>query len=111
MAQPPQTLTLKTNRDRDEWWQASWVRRVLLLVPGLLVVLALTNAFGQRMVSDRATSAQATLTVTAPTHARSGIIYAARFTVDAVTEVKKATLVLDSGWPTATPSTGKRRSR
>jgi hypothetical protein len=98
MAQAPQTLTLKTNRDRENWWQSSWVRRVLLLVPCALVVLALANAFGQRMVTDRVSSAEATLSVTAPKHARSGVIYATRFRVAAVRELKQATLVLDSGW-------------
>lgn len=98
MAQAPQTLTLTTNRDRDNWWQSSWVRRVLLLVPCALVVLALTNVFGQGMVTDRASSPEATLSVTAPTHARSGVIYAARFRVAAFRELKQATLVLDSGW-------------
>lgn len=98
MTQAPQTLTLKTNRDRGNWWQSSWLRRVLLVVPCALVVLALTNAFGQRMVTDRASSPEATISVTAPTHARSGVIYAARFRVAAVSEVKEARLVLDSGW-------------
>lgn len=98
MAQAPQTLTLKTNRDRDNWWQSSWLRRVLLLVPCALVVLALANALGQRMITDRALSPEATLSVTAPTHARSGLIYAARFRVAALREVKNATLVLDPGW-------------
>ena len=51
MAQAPQTLTLKTNRDRRNWWQSPWLRRVLLLVPSALVVLALLNVFGQRMVT------------------------------------------------------------
>jgi hypothetical protein len=98
MAQAPETLTLKTNRDRGNWWQSSWLRRVLLLLPSALVVLALTNVFGQRMAADRATSPEANLSVTAPTQARSGVIYAARFRVTAVKDVKRATLVLDPGW-------------
>jgi hypothetical protein len=98
MAQAPQTLTLKTNRDRGNWWQSSWLRRVLFLVPCGLVVLAVLNVFGQRMVTDRASAPEAMLSVTAPTHARSGVIYAARFRVAAVREMKQATLVLDSGW-------------
>lgn len=98
MAQAPQTLTLKTHRDRESWWQSSWLRRVLLLVPCALVVLALMNVFGQRMATGRASSPEATLSVTAPSHARSGLIYAARFRVAAVRDVKQATLVLDSGW-------------
>jgi hypothetical protein len=98
MAQAPQTLTLKTNRDRSNWWQSPWLRRVLLLLPTALVVLALLNVFGQRMVTARAGAPEATLSVTAPERARSGVIYAARFRVVAAKEVRKATLVLDQGW-------------
>jgi hypothetical protein len=98
VAQAPQTLTLKTNRDRVNWWQSPWLRRVLLLAPSTLVVLALLNVFGQRMVTARGISAEATLSVTAPERARSGVIYAARFRVLALEDVKKATLVLDRGW-------------
>jgi hypothetical protein len=98
VAQAPQTLTLKSNRDRRNWWQSPWIRRALLVVPSALVVLALLNVFGQRMVTALAISPEATLSVTAPERARSGLIYAARFRVAAVTDVKKATLVLDQGW-------------
>jgi hypothetical protein len=98
VTQAPQTLTLKTNRDRRNWWQSPWLRRVLLLVPSTLVLLALLNVFGQRMVTSRVTSPEVTLAVTAPKHARSGVIYAARFRIVARREVKKATLVLDQGW-------------
>jgi hypothetical protein len=98
VASAPQTLTLKTHRDRKNWWQSVWVRRLLLLIPGLLVVLALANAFGQRPATDLAGSADARLTVVAPTHARSGLIYAARFRIDALHELKKARLVIAPGW-------------
>ena len=98
MAHAPQTLTLETNRDRRNWWQSSWVRRALLLVPLALVVLGLLNAFGQRMIATYATSSTASLTVTAPRHARSGVIYAARFRIGATKDLKQATLVLDRGW-------------
>lgn len=36
--------------------------------------------------------------MSAPERARSGLIYAARFRVAAVQDLKKATLVLDQGW-------------
>ena len=98
VAPAPQTLTLKTNRDRQNWWQSQWLRRGLLLVPSALVVAGLMNLFGQRPATARATTASARLAVTAPTHARSGLIYAARFRVDALRELKQATLVLDQGW-------------
>jgi hypothetical protein len=96
--QAPETLTLKTSRDRRNWWQSPWLRRVLLLAPSALVVLALLNVFGQRMVTARASSSRATLSVSAPERARSGLIYAARFRIRALKDVQKATLVLDQGW-------------
>src|SRR5437763_12124098 len=98
MAQAPHTLTIKTNRDRRNWWQSPWLRRVLLLLPATLVALAVANQFGQRPVTTSAQSAQASLAVSAPERARSGLIYAARFRVRAISELKNASLVLDQGW-------------
>lgn len=98
MAPAPQSLTLKTHRDRQNWWQSSWVRRALLLIPTALVVLALLNTFGQRPATSSAAGVSAKLTVYAPTHARSGLNYAARFRVDATTALRQASLVLSPGW-------------
>jgi hypothetical protein len=98
VASPPETLSFETNRDRAHWWQSVWIRRVLLLIPIALVVLALLNTFGQRFVTSVAAGSQAKLTVNAPTHGRSGLVYAASFRVDAIQSLKKATLVLGSGW-------------
>jgi hypothetical protein len=98
VATAPQTLTLKTNRDRKNWWQSVWIRRVLLVFPVALVLLGLANRFGQRPTTSVATAGAAKLTVLAPTHGRSGLIYAARFRIDARQELKKATLILDGGW-------------
>lgn len=89
---------LARNRDRRNWWQSAWIRRTLLLVPCALVLAALLNAFGQRPAATVAVTDRAKLTVFAPTRARSGLIYAARFRVDALHELKKAILVLDGGW-------------
>ena len=94
----PQTLTLQTNRDRRNWWQSLWIRRLLLLIPTALIVLALLNLFGQRPISTSAATGAARLTVVAPTHARSGVIYAARFRIDAIHNLKQATLILAPGW-------------
>jgi hypothetical protein len=98
VAAAPDTLTLKTNRDRSNWWQSPWLRRLLLLVPVSLAVLGLLNLFGQHPSSAEVSSAQARLTLTAPTHARSGLMYAARFRIDALRDIKKASLLLDQGW-------------
>jgi hypothetical protein len=98
VATAPHSLTLKTHRDRQNWWQSVWIRRVLLLVPTVLVIAGTINRFGQRPTDSIATAAAAKLTVVAPARGRSGLIYAARFRIDARQELKKATLLLDAGW-------------
>ena len=94
----PQTLTLKRHRDLmgRRWFVP--VRRVLLALLTALLVLALFNMFGQRPVATSAATAAAKLTVYAPSHARSGVVYAARFHIKAYKDLKNATLVLDPGW-------------
>lgn len=94
----PQELVLATSRDRQNWWQSVWIRRTLLLIPLALVVLALLNFFGQRPVTSVARAADGKLTVYAPSHARSGLIYAARFRIDATQDLKHATLIFAPGW-------------
>jgi hypothetical protein len=95
----PDTLTLTQNRDlRGRRRARLWTRRVGIALLTLIPVLALFNVFGQRPETSSASTAAARLQVYAPTHARSGIVYAARFTVDAVHELKRATLILDPGW-------------
>lgn len=98
MAGAPDTLTLKRHRDQEGRQGYAWVRRALLGLLALVVVLALLNFFGQRPLNSSAATAAARLHVYAPVHARSGVVYAARFRIDAMRELKDATLVLDSGW-------------
>lgn len=94
----PETLVLEIHRDRARWWQSVWLRRLSLLIPAALVAAALLNVFGQRPVTTVAVTPAGKLTVYAPVHGRSGLIYAARFRIDARRNLKQATLVLDSGW-------------
>ena len=98
MAGAPQGLTFKTHRDRQNWWQSPWWRLALLLVPLALAIAGLANVFGQKPTRTQATGSGATLSVFAPTQGRSGLIYAARFRIDAIKEIKQATLLLDGGW-------------
>jgi hypothetical protein len=58
----------------------------------------LLNAFGQRPATSKAAVAAASLKVYAPKRIRGGLYFEARFTIDARRDLKKATLVLDSGW-------------
>jgi hypothetical protein len=81
---------------RSVWW-----RRGLLLLPVATIVAALFNLFGQAPVSSVAAGPQAKLSVAAPVDGRSGLLYAARFRIDAVKSLQKATLVLAPGWADA----------
>jgi hypothetical protein len=76
-----QSLTLDTHRERQNSWQSAWLRRARLALPTALAILALLNAFGQRPHASIAAAPEARPTVVAPVHARSGLIFAARFPV------------------------------
>lgn len=98
VAGAPDTLTLKEHRDQEGRRGYAWVRRMLLGLLALVLVLALLNFFGQRPLNSSAATAAARLYVYAPVRARSGVVYAARFRIDATRELKDATLVLAPGW-------------
>jgi hypothetical protein len=94
----PDELVLRRHRDLvGRRWHV-FVRRGLLILLCAFLVLALANLFGQRPHTTTATAAEAKLSVYGPTHLRSGLYYEARFTIDAQSELKEATLVLDHGW-------------
>jgi hypothetical protein len=98
VADIPDTIVLK--RDRDLVGRAGeiWVRRGLFALLCAIPVLALLNVFGQRPASFDASSAAAALDVYAPARVRGGLIYEARFHITARQDLKNATLVLDRGW-------------
>src|SRR4051812_10902425 len=98
VASAPDTLTLKTHRDQVGRGQFVWFRRALLALLGVLLALGLLNLFGQRPTTSSAVAPQARLQVYATERARSGLVYAARFRVDAIHDLKDATLVLWPGW-------------
>ena len=75
--------------------------RVAATIILAIVVLGALNAFGQRPKTSTSAAAPASLEVYAPTRARAGLYYMARFTIRAREDVEKATLVLDPGWAEA----------
>ena len=97
MAETPEYLTLAANRDRTERVELA-VRRAFFGGVGVLLLVALLNVFGQRPKDTLAAGSSAELHVFAPTSLRGGLYYEGRLTVEAKSEIKKATLVLDSGW-------------
>jgi hypothetical protein len=97
VADTPQLLTLKRNRD-SAGSVGIWVRRVLLTVLGLFLLAGLLNLFGQRPSTSSASVATAKLSVYSPARVRGGLYYEARFHIQAYAEIKNAMLVLDTGW-------------
>lgn len=97
MADTPQYLTLKVNRDRTEWVELT-LRRSFFALLTIIILAALLNVLGQRPTNTFAASSAADLHVFAPKALRGGLYYEGRFTVEAKQDIVKATLVLDSGW-------------
>jgi hypothetical protein len=98
MADIPDTIVLRRDRDLvGRGWEI-WLRRGLLGLLVLVVLLALANVFGQRPQTSVVRSAPASLHLYAPARVRSGLLFEARFRVSANRDVKNAVLVLGSGW-------------
>jgi hypothetical protein len=74
------------------------VRRLFLALLGVLVVVALAGLIGQRPTTSRASTAAATLTVESPATLRGGLLFTARYTVQAHRRIVHPTLVLAHGW-------------
>jgi hypothetical protein len=97
VADIPDELRLKVARDREGRRDVMF-RRVAVAALLVFLGLGLFNLFGQHPSTTTAEAAAATLEVYAPERIRGGLYYEARFRVDAVRELKEATLVLDPGW-------------
>lgn len=98
MADVPDYIVLKRHRDLEGLRKHSWPRHLILALIAAFSVLALVGIFGQRPSTSTASAAPARLELYAPSHLRGGLLFSARFRIDAARDVKDATLVLDSGW-------------
>jgi hypothetical protein len=98
MAALPDLLDRKTHVDLPGHDYESWVRRAVLLAFVGLSAAGVANVFGQHTQTVSVDAPGAKLTVEAPAAARGGLIYQARFRVDAHRALAKPTLVLDPGW-------------
>jgi hypothetical protein len=97
MAETPDFLTLRTNRDGVGRREVP-IRRALVALVSLICLAGLLNAFGQRPSTSEAAVEAASLKVYAAPRVRAGLYYEARFTVTAHRDLEKATLVLEPGW-------------
>ena len=98
MAAAPYRIVLKRHRELTGRGFNRPVRYALVALVGAVVVLGLANVFGQRPGRLVARSAQADLELYAPAHLRGGLLYEARFTIDAHEDLTHAALLLTSGW-------------
>jgi len=98
MADRPDYIMVGRDRDLEGRRNEIWVRRVLLALVVLLPLAAVLNAFGQRPQTSQTAGGGASLTVYAPARLRAGVIYEARFTIDADRRLRQAIVRLDPGW-------------
>jgi hypothetical protein len=98
VADQPDGIVLRKHRDLDGRGYTVWVRRALVVLLALVPILGLLDVFGQRPSTSRAEAVPASLAVSAPGAVRGGLLFQARFTIEAKESLKDATLVLDDGW-------------
>jgi hypothetical protein len=98
MTEIPEGIVLRRHRDLHSPGFNRPVRYVLLVLTCAVIALGLANVFGQRPETLRATSPQASLEVYAPAAVRGGLLYEARLTVHATSDLKNALLQFSPGW-------------
>ena len=98
MADVPDMLVLKRDRDLEGRLNDIWVRRVLMALVAVVPLIALFNVFGQHPDTKTLTAPAASLKIYAPSKLRGGLLFEARFHVTARQELKDAYLVLGPGW-------------
>jgi hypothetical protein len=98
MADFPDGLSLERHRELAGRAGYVWVRRALLSCLAGLPILALLNVFGQHPVTSYATAKAVSVSVTAPSRLRSGLIFQVKVKVDARRDIKQLQLDLDEGW-------------
>jgi hypothetical protein len=98
MADAPDAIVLKRDRDLEGRRYDIWVRRGLMALVAAIPVVALFNVFGQRPDTHTLVSPAASLKIYAPSRLRGGVFFEARFHITARRDLKNAVLVLGSGW-------------
>jgi hypothetical protein len=74
------------------------IRLAVLVLLAALSIAGLANVFGQRTTESAAEAEAARLELRAPHAARGGLIYEARFRIEARRALREPALVLDPGW-------------
>src|SRR5689334_5275903 len=98
MADVPDSIVLKRDRDLEGRHSDAWVRRGLMALIAAVPVIALFNVFGQRPDTHTLVGPAASMKIYAPSKLRGGLLYEARFHITARQDIKDAYLVLGPGW-------------
>ena len=98
MADVPDMLVVKRDRDLEGRLNDIWVRRGLMALVAVVPVIALFNVFGQRPDTTTLAVPSASLKIYAPSNLRGGLLFEARFHITARQDLKDAFLVLGPGW-------------
>jgi len=98
MADVPQGIVLKRDRDLEGRRHDVWVRRVLMSLVAAVPIISLFNVFGQRPDTNTLAVPAASLNINAPDRLRGGLLFNARFHITARQDIKDAYLVLGPGW-------------
>jgi hypothetical protein len=98
MAEIPDRIVLKRDRDFDGRTNHVWARRAIVALLVAFLVLGAFNVFGQRPAGTTVDAPAASLELYAPTKLRGGLLWQARFTITAHRDVKNAVLQLSPGW-------------
>ena len=96
----PDGIDVRRHRDWEGRVLERFVPKTLFLLVCALPVLALFNVFGQKpdVKTVANPTGMATMTVSAPSKIRSGLLFQARIDIHAKREIKDAVLVLEQGW-------------
>lgn len=98
MAGLPETLARGTHADLEGRAHEVWFHRVGLLALAGFLAAGLAGVFGQSGETTTASAPAAALRVDAPAQLRSGLMYQARFGIEARATLERPTLVLEDGW-------------
>jgi hypothetical protein len=98
VADTPDTIVLKRDRDLAKRSKELWVRRALFFVLAAFIIAAFANVFGQRSSTSEIRVPAATLTIHSPGSLRSGLTFETRLRIIASQEIKDAIVVLSPEW-------------
>jgi hypothetical protein len=94
----PDGIDADTGRGLARRRSSVWAPRIVLLALSAVVLIGLSNAFGQTTTTSRASTGRADLIVTAPAALRGGLIFQVVFEVVAKRDIGNARLLLSEGW-------------